>query len=84
MNLFERYLTIWVFLCIIVGVLLGQFFPAPFQWLGGLQVANVNLPVGLLIWVMIIPMLLRIDFSALRGVGKHCAASASPCSSTGR
>lgn len=71
MNLFERYLTLWVFLCIIVGVLLGQFFPAPFQWLGGLQVANVNLPVGLLIWVMIIPMLLRIDFSSLREVGQH-------------
>ena len=71
MNLFERYLTVWVFLCIIVGVVLGEFFPAPFQWLGGLQVAHVNLPVGLLIWVMIIPMLLRIDFSSLRQVGQH-------------
>jgi ACR3 family arsenite transporter len=71
MNLFERYLTLWVFLCIIAGVVLGQFFPAPFQWLGGLQVAQVNLPVGLLIWVMIIPMLLRIDFSSLRQVGQH-------------
>jgi len=71
MNLFERYLTLWVFLCIIVGVVLGQFLPAPFQWLGGLQVAHVNLPVGLLIWVMIIPMLLRIDFSSLRQVGQH-------------
>ncbi|HQS57453.1 MAG: arsenical-resistance protein [Gallionellales bacterium 35-53-114] len=71
MNLFERYLTLWVFLCIIAGVALGEFFPAPFQWLGGLQVAHVNLPVGLLIWVMIIPMLLRIDFSSLRQVGKH-------------
>ena len=55
MNLFERYLTLWVFLCIIVGVALGEFFPAPFQWLGSLQIAHVNLPVGLLIWVMIIP-----------------------------
>jgi ACR3 family arsenite transporter len=71
MNLFERYLTLWVFLCIIAGVVLGQFFPAPFQWLGSLQVAQVNLPVGLLIWVMIIPMLLRIDFSSLRQVGQH-------------
>jgi len=71
MGLFERYLTLWVFLCIIVGVVLGQFFPAPFQWLGSLQVAQVNLPVGLLIWVMIIPMLLRIDFSSLRQVGQH-------------
>lgn len=71
MNVFERYLTLWVFLCIVVGVLLGQFLPAPFQWLGSLQVAHVNLPVGLLIWVMIIPMLLRIDFSSLRQVGRH-------------
>jgi ACR3 family arsenite transporter len=71
MNLFERYLTLWVFLCIIVGVALGEFFPAPFQWVGSLQLAHVNLPVGLLIWVMIIPMLLRIDFSSLRQVGQH-------------
>jgi ACR3 family arsenite transporter len=71
MNLFERYLTLWVFLCIIVGVVLGQFFPAPFHWLGGLEIAKVNLPVGLLIWVMIIPMLLRIDFGALHEVRKH-------------
>jgi len=71
MNLFERYLTLWVFLCIIVGVALGEFFPAPFQWLGGLQIAHVNLPVGLLIWVMIIPMLLRIDFASVRQVSQH-------------
>ncbi|MFH2139235.1 MAG: ACR3 family arsenite efflux transporter [Pseudomonadota bacterium] len=71
MSIFERYLTVWVFLCIVVGVLLGQFMPAPFQWLGGLEIAKVNIPVGLLIWVMIIPMLLRIDFSALHEVRKH-------------
>ncbi len=71
MSLFERYLTLWVFLCIIVGVVLGQFLPAPFHWLGGLEVAQVNIPVGLLIWVMIIPMLLRIDFGALHEVRKH-------------
>lgn len=71
MNLFERYLTLWVFLCIIVGIVLGQTIPAPFHWLGGLEIARVNLPVGLLIWVMIIPMLLRIDFYALREVHKH-------------
>jgi ACR3 family arsenite transporter len=71
MSIFERYLTLWVFLCIVVGVVLGQFFPAPFHWLGGLEVAKVNLPVGLLIWVMIIPMLLRIDFGALHEVRKH-------------
>ncbi len=71
MNLFERYLTLWVFLCIIVGVILGQTIPAPFHWLGTLEIAKVNLPVGLLIWVMIIPMLLRIDFGALHEVRKH-------------
>ncbi|MDP2144196.1 MAG: ACR3 family arsenite efflux transporter [Gallionella sp.] len=71
MSLFERYLTLWVFLCIVVGVVLGQFFPAPFHWLGGLEIAKVNIPVGLLIWVMIIPMLLRIDFGALHEVRKH-------------
>ena len=71
MNLFERYLTVWVFLCIVAGVALGQFIPAPFHWLGSLEVARVNIPVGLLIWVMIVPMLLRIDFHALREVRKH-------------
>ncbi|KAF0200790.1 MAG: arsenite transporter ACR3 [Gallionellaceae bacterium] len=71
MSIFERYLTLWVFLCIIVGVVLGQMIPAPFHWLGGLEVAKVNIPVGLLIWVMIIPMLLRIDFGALHEVRKH-------------
>ncbi|MDD4930031.1 MAG: ACR3 family arsenite efflux transporter [Gallionella sp.] len=71
MSIFERYLTLWVFLCIIAGVVLGQAIPAPFHWLGTLEVARVNLPVGLLIWVMIIPMLLRIDFGALHEVGKH-------------
>ena len=71
MSIFERYLTLWVFLCIIVGVVLGQMIPAPFHWLGTLEVARVNIPVGLLIWVMIIPMLLRIDFGALHEVKKH-------------
>ncbi|MBI5007823.1 MAG: ACR3 family arsenite efflux transporter [Nitrosomonadales bacterium] len=71
MSIFERYLTVWVFLCIIVGVVLGQAIPAPFHWLGELEVAKVNIPVGLLIWVMIIPMLLRIDFGALHEVRKH-------------
>lgn len=71
MSIFERYLTVWVFLCIIIGVVLGQLFPAPFHWLGTLEIARVNIPVGLLIWVMIIPMLLRIDFGALHEVGKH-------------
>jgi len=71
MNLFERYLTLWVFLCIIAGVILGQTLPAPFHWLGELEIAKVNIPVGLLIWVMVVPMLLRIDFGALHEVHKH-------------
>jgi ACR3 family arsenite transporter len=71
MNLFERYLTVWVFLCIVVGVALGQMFPQLFHFIGTLEVAKVNLPVGLLIWVMIIPMLVRVDFGALGEVRKH-------------
>ena len=59
MNPFERYLTVWVFLCIVIGIALGQTLPGVFQAVGRMQVAQVNLPVGLLIWVMIIPMLLR-------------------------
>lgn len=71
MGFFERYLTIWVFLCIIVGIGLGQIMPGAFHAIGAMEVAHVNLPVGLLIWVMIIPMLLKIDFSALHEVRQH-------------
>jgi len=71
MNRFERYLTLWVALCIAVGIVVGQVWPRVFQALGTLEVARVNLPVGLLIWVMIIPMLIKIDFSALREVRHH-------------
>src|SRR3990172_6117367 len=71
MSFFERYLTVWVFLCIVTGVALGQFLPSLFQAIGRMEVAQVNLPVGLLIWVMIIPMLMKIDFSALHQVKPH-------------
>ena len=71
LNVFERYLTVWVFLCIIAGILLGQFAPNLFQIIGNMEFAQVNLPVGLLIWVMIIPMLIKVDFSALHEVRKH-------------
>ncbi|WP_295401020.1 ACR3 family arsenite efflux transporter [uncultured Thiocystis sp.] len=71
MNLFERWLTLWVALCIVAGIGLGQLFPAPFQFLGRLEVARVNLPVGLLIWAMIVPMLMKIDFGALHQVREH-------------
>jgi len=71
MSLFERWLSLWVFLCIVTGIALGQWVPAPFEALGRLEVARVNVPVGLLIWVMIIPMLLRIDFAAMGQVRGH-------------
>jgi ACR3 family arsenite transporter len=68
---FERYLTLWVAVCILVGVTLGQWLPRPFQAVAALEFAKVNLPVGVLIWVMIIPMLLKIDFAALGKVKAH-------------
>jgi ACR3 family arsenite transporter len=71
MSVFERYLTVWVFLCIVVGIALGQMLPEPFQVIGRMEVAKVNIPVGLLIWVMIIPMLLKVDFGALHQVRRH-------------
>lgn len=71
MNVFERYLTLWVFICIVVGIALGQLAPEVFQAIAALEVAQVNLPVGLLIWVMIIPMLIKIDFAALGQVRQH-------------
>ena len=71
MSVFERYLTIWVALCIVVGVALGHFAPEVFQIIGSAEVAQVNLPVAILIWLMIIPMLLRIDFKALSQVKSH-------------
>lgn len=71
MSVFERYLTVWVAACIVVGVVVGQMLPGPFQAVGRMEIAKVNLPVGLLIWVMIIPMLLRVDFGALHQVGHH-------------
>ena len=71
MSVFERYLTVWVFLCILIGISLGQFLPGIFQAVGRMEIAQVNLPVGLLIWVMIIPMLVKVDFGALHEVRNH-------------
>jgi arsenite transporter len=70
-SFFERYLSVWVLLCIAVGIVLGQVFPLIFQAIGRMEFAQVNLPVGLLIWVMIIPMLVKVDFSALHEVRQH-------------
>ena len=71
MSVFERYLSLWVFLCIVAGVGLGQLWPGAFQAVARLEYAQVNLPVGLLIWVMIIPMLVKVDFGALHEVRQH-------------
>lgn len=71
MSVFERYLTVWVVLCIVVGIGLGQVFPGTARAIGAWEVARVNIPVGLLIWVMIIPMLLKVDFAALGEVRNH-------------
>jgi ACR3 family arsenite transporter len=71
MSVFERFLTVWVFLCIVIGIALGQIFPEGFQAIGRMELAKVNLPVGVLIWVMIIPMLMKVDFGALHEVRHH-------------
>ena len=71
MNTSEPYLSVWVFLCIVTGVVFGQSFPPLFKALGRMELARVNIPVGLLIWVMIIPMLVKIDFGALHQVRSH-------------
>lgn len=71
MSTFERYLTAWVAACIVIGVALGHFFPDAFRVIGAAEVERVNLPVAILVWLMIIPMLLKIDFGALRKVGAY-------------
>jgi arsenite transporter len=68
---FERYLSVWVALCIVVGIALGHVFPAAFQAIGSAEIARVNLPVAVLIWLMIVPMLMKIDFAALHRVQEH-------------
>ncbi|MFA7556822.1 MAG: ACR3 family arsenite efflux transporter [Hydrogenophaga sp.] len=68
LGFFERHLTLWVALCIVAGITLGHFLPAPFRFIGSLELAQVNLPVALLIWLMIVPMLLKVDFGALHDV----------------
>ncbi len=71
MSTFERYLTLWVALCIVVGIGLGHLLPGAFQAIGSMEIAKVKLPVAVLIWLMVIPMLLKIDFAALGEVGRH-------------
>lgn len=71
MSTFERYLTVWVALCIVAGIALGHFFPTVFHVIGSAEIAKVNLPVAALIWLMIVPMLIKIDFAALAQVREH-------------
>jgi arsenite transporter len=71
MGIFERFLTLWVGLCILAGVLLGNLFPEAFSLVAGLEVAHVNLVVAVLIWIMIYPMMVQIDIGAVRNVGKR-------------
>ncbi len=71
LSVFERYLTVWVFLCIVTGIVAGQLLPSLFHAIGRMEIAQVNLPVGVLIWVMIIPMLMKVDFGALHEVRRH-------------
>ncbi len=71
MSSFERYLPLWVALCIVVGIALGHFFPTIFYFIGSAEIAKVNMPVAVLIWLMIIPMLVKIDFAALSRVKEH-------------
>jgi arsenite transporter len=71
LGLFERYLTLWVALCIVAGIVLGRLIPAPFQALGRMTVVEVNIPVAVLIWLMIVPMLIKVDFGALHRVAEQ-------------
>jgi ACR3 family arsenite transporter len=71
LGFFERWLTLWVFLCIAAGIGLGHLVPGAFQTIGGMELARVNLPVAGLIWLMIVPMLLKVDFGALHEVRRH-------------
>lgn len=70
MGLFERYLSVWVGLCIVVGILLGNVLPGLFQEIAKFEYAHVNLVVAILIWVMIYPMMVQIDFTAIKDVGR--------------
>ena len=67
---FERYLTVWVAICIVVGIAIGQWFPAIPETLGKFEYANVSIPVAILIWLMIYPMMMKVDFQSIKNVGK--------------
>lgn len=68
---FEKYLTVWVILCMFAGVLIGKFLPGIPAFLGRFEYANVSIPMAILIWLMIYPMMLKVDFQSIRNVGKN-------------
>ena len=70
MGIFKRFLTVWVGLCILVGVVLGNVVPGAFQFFAAMEVAHVNIPVAILIWVMIYPMMIQVDFSSIKDISK--------------
>ena len=70
-NTFQRYLSLWVLLCMAVGILIGKFLPAVPELLGKLEIARISIPIAILIWVMIYPMMLKIDFQSVKQVGKN-------------
>jgi len=70
-SFFEKYLTLWVFLCMIAGILIGKFLPGIPQFLGRFEYANVSIPIAILIWIMIYPMMLKVDFKSIKNVGKN-------------
>lgn len=71
LGVFERYLSVWVALCIVAGLSLGHFAPVLFEQVAALEIASVNLPVAVLIWLMILPMMVQIDFAAIKAVGRE-------------
>ncbi len=70
MGMFERYLSVWVGLCILAGLLLGNLAPGVFHWFAAMEIAHVNIPVAIFIWVMIYPMMVQVDFSSIRDIGE--------------
>ncbi len=70
-SFFEKYLTVWVALCMVIGVLIGKYIPVIPEFLGRFEYANVSIPIAILIWLMIYPMMLKVDFRSVKNVGKN-------------
>lgn len=70
-NFFQKYLTIWVFICMVVGVIIGKLLPTISNALGNLEISGISIPIAILIWIMIYPMMLKVDFQSIKQVGKN-------------